>query len=773
MIDNKYDTIDRISNSNNYKVKQIQYAEGDYDCLNLPATPHLIKGQILNTPKTHISQKNVQQLEMSRSIKSENNIAIKNLEENTTQNIINTKIILNETVEEFLVNQRRNTNNISPQNTEKSNEQKLGNGSQINQKLKFQRQSIYQQQPENDDYEKQQFQKQGSDLEENRKLELNFSEQNQVQDNQQKQLQTMSKYDGELSTKRSQYYSSSQVLEDYFKQDGDKKLKDQKDRIMRDITKFKSYFVKFRFGLFFEFYFYHALFVIFLGPLSNPILYKFGKGLPRNLMFWGMNRGFYYQFLYYLMSATALILYFYYRPHYVFFQSEIIYLIIGMLYRIFTIVVKYATFDPSYIEAIKEHTFDAKDLMSNFFLLDWREQTNRIIYEEIYFAQRAYDIDPSWFYLEFIVDPEQETIKKIKQNNEILSKESKQKDFTFQPEPINITNKNTETFYIYGVIKEIVDNFQMIYKFSIDNAENISFVYSVSRALIPLIYKIAENDMNFFNNANWYEWIITLNIAFMTYKLYFYTVWTIIQGIIDMKRKIYMMEQMAFMISPRKLRNIDAKKLFPTINIFKSSNLKAWQLMRHVCQEYGKRYDIRVQANVSGMVLDAIIAIVVLVLNYTSIIHLEQCFNIILIVETVCVLIVLVNVLYYGASINYQFELHDSILTNNKSIVMDIYRMRSRYFDDSFKTTNYLYQQAVQKIKDEVYMLKKQSPCAYIQEIVLAYDTHIEELKFDKTQNPFKIGSFKITNGMLESGIIGIVSIIIAIIGKFISNRIG
>ncbi|KAL4432700.1 hypothetical protein ABPG74_011521 [Tetrahymena malaccensis] len=770
MIENIYDTIDRFSNGNNFKVKQIKYAEGDYDSLNQPATPHLIKGQILNTPKSH---KNVQQLEMSRSIKSDNNIVIKNLEENTTQNVINTKLLLNETVEEFLVNQRRRTNTLSPQNTENSNEQKERNGHQINQKLKFQRQSIYQQQPENYDLEKQQIQNKGQEQEKIQNLELNMAEQNQAQDNQLKQLQTISKFEGELSTKRSQYYSSSQVLEDYFKQDGDKKLKDQKDRIIRDITKFKSYFVKFRFSLFFEFYFYHALFVIFLGPLSNPILNKFGKGLPRNLMFWGMNRGFYYQLLFYFLSASAIILYGYYRPHYVLFQSEIVYLIIGMLYRIFTISVKYATFDPSYIEAIRDHIFDPQDLMSNFFLYDWRQQTNRIIYEEIYFAQRAYDIDPSWFYLEFIVNPEKETIERIKQNNEILSKESKSKEVTFQPEPINITNKNAETFYIYGIIKEIVDNFQTNYKFSINNAENISFIYSISRALIPLIYKIAEDDAGYIYNAQWYEWVITLNIAFLTYKLYFYTVWTIIQGIIDMKRKIYMMEQMAFMISPRKLRNIDTKKLFPTINIFKSSNLKAWQLMRHVCQEYGKRYDIRVQANVSGMVLDAIVAVIVLILNYTSIFRLEQCFNIILIVETICVLTVLVYVLYYGASINSQFELHDSILTYNKSIVMDIYRMRRRYFCEEFKTTNYLYQQAVQKIKDEVFMLKQESPCAYINEIVLAYDTHIEELKFDKTQNPFRIGSVKITNGMLESGIIGIVSIIIAIVGKFISNRIG
>lgn len=67
-------------------------------------------------------------------------------------------------------------------------------------------------------------------------------------------------------------------------------------KIMTDITKFKSYFVKFRFSIFAEFFFYHFLEKVLLGPLANPILHWFGKALPRNLLFWGRNKYFYYQF---------------------------------------------------------------------------------------------------------------------------------------------------------------------------------------------------------------------------------------------------------------------------------------------------------------------------------------------------------------------------------------------------------------------------------------------------------------------------------------------
>lgn len=132
--------------------------------------------------------------------------------------------------------------------------------------------------------------------------------------------------------------------------------------VITDITKFKSYFVKFRFEFFFEFMIIHFLFFAMLGPLANPIIYKFGKGLPRNLMFWGNHYIFFYQTLFYVLFLVAIALYATYRTNFVYFQSEVVYLCLGIFYRIFTISVKYATFDPVKIKAIKDHTFEPQEL---------------------------------------------------------------------------------------------------------------------------------------------------------------------------------------------------------------------------------------------------------------------------------------------------------------------------------------------------------------------------------------------------------------------------
>lgn len=172
--------------------------------------------------------------------------------------------------------------------------------------------------------------------------------------------------------------SSSLHMEDYFTQDQDKRKEEQMKRVIADITKFKSYFVKFRFEYFVEFFFYHALYCVFLGPIANPILQYFGAGIPRNLMFWGSGKIPFLQLLNYLLQACVIGIYATMQMRYVYFQSEIIYLFVILVFRIATIASKYATFDPYKIQALKENIFLPSELSQDYFLNDWRDQSDRV-----------------------------------------------------------------------------------------------------------------------------------------------------------------------------------------------------------------------------------------------------------------------------------------------------------------------------------------------------------------------------------------------------------
>jgi len=88
--------------------------------------------------------------------------------------------------------------------------------------------------------------------------------------------------------------------------------------ILTDITKFTSYYIRIRIGIFLEFFIAHVLFFMVLGPLSNPLIYKMGKSLPRNLMFWGFTRMFIGQTVFYIFFLLVIGLFAAFKTPYVF-----------------------------------------------------------------------------------------------------------------------------------------------------------------------------------------------------------------------------------------------------------------------------------------------------------------------------------------------------------------------------------------------------------------------------------------------------------------------
>lgn len=58
------------------------------------------------------------------------------------------------------------------------------------------------------------------------------------------------------------------------------------------------------------------------------------------------------------------------------------------------------------------------------------------------------------------------------------------------------------------------------------------------------------------------------------------------------------------MISPRKpVKYKKIKKLLPTLRYNDKLNLKSWSIWRDICVDYGKRYWIRTQANLTCVII--------------------------------------------------------------------------------------------------------------------------------------------------------------------------
>lgn len=113
-----------------------------------------------------------------------------------------------------------------------------------------------------------------------------------------------------------------------------------------------------------------------------------------------------------------------------------------------------------------------------------------------------------------MVNPDNVTAERLRENNVILSKFHKHSGVSFSPEPIHFVHPQTELFYIYGIIRKLVVIFQRNNETTITWVRNFSRIFSVIAAAIPTIHKISDFGASYFNNASWYEYYITAISAF-------------------------------------------------------------------------------------------------------------------------------------------------------------------------------------------------------------------------------------------------------------------
>ncbi|KRX01345.1 hypothetical protein PPERSA_01248 [Pseudocohnilembus persalinus] len=318
--------------------------------------------------------------------------------------------------------------------------------------------------------------------------------------------------------------------EDYFVQDS-YNLNDSRSREydIEKIQKKKNYFLTFRPSIFLEFAFYHLLFYLILGPLTILLL-KIKPG----------------------------------------------------------ICIKYATYDNYQILTVKHKVLTVEDIRQETLLLSWYHQTTPIIYNETSFQLRRHEIIESMFYITFMKKPKKKLIEKLKKNTEELQLfNSKQYQ---KPRPLGELIRDDLYIDCQGVIKKLVDHFHKI-KDSVRNKQlAIGFLYPLIRIIIPYITRLYEGKQVF--GGNGYEVSCMIMSTLIQYYAFLSLNMIVLMGIYDIYRKNYFMEQLAYILSPRRIGITDSLKLLPSINLFSQVNLKGWMLLRKVLFDYGYKFHI-------------------------------------------------------------------------------------------------------------------------------------------------------------------------------------
>ncbi|KAL4434725.1 hypothetical protein ABPG74_017145 [Tetrahymena malaccensis] len=563
------------------------------------------------------------------------------------------------------------------------------------------------------------------------------------------------------------FNSSMSLSENYFQEDRKSTEQLLYERAKKDPKNIKNYFIKFRFGQFFEFFIIHFLYFFLIGPLIIPFLRFRGKALAKNLLLYGWNKSAFFQFLFFVINITNIIFFFSFENSTVQFGIEIVNNVAVVLCRCVIIACKYATYDPLTIKLIKEFEQGHAQIVSDFFLTDWLKQSDKVVGDQIYFVQRTLDIDPGLFYIQFITDPEKHTSERISQSLILMKKalENKKDVTTKITAPIAQMKETDLLFCGYAILHDMIRKFQNRCSILTRHLYKFVYIFSLERALAPIIYNCFQNPHNPY--GNWHEYYIAVTSAFQVFSLYCIGGSIMTGGLIDMLRKLYMLRQLTFMISPNKLRQLEMKKIYPTINIFRSVNLKGWSLMRQVAMEYGKPYLLRVQGfyfylgfwvagNLSQIVLGQFGIIpqntAQMIQNYSDLIF---------------TLTILFAMLITGAKINELFELQDNILTSNKTVVTDMLLVGKKYIQVPKKSQNYIYNKALEKITE----ISSTNFTEYVNNLINQYDSHIEELIYDSDNNPFTLFGVKVTFVILHSIALAVASVLSSVLFDVLTNK--
>ncbi|CAD8151792.1 unnamed protein product [Paramecium pentaurelia] len=523
----------------------------------------------------------------------------------------------------------------------------------------------------------------------------------------------------------------------------------------------QRYKAEWHWDVFFEFLFYHMLFLILLGPLVVLVLFKYpGIILLKNMKFFKHSSSFYMQTLLWMGSVLGGLMYFI-QDKSVVTMTEIIFMWFAITTRSVVIAAKYATLSTARIKLYK--TQELPDEMFSFDLMfqDWFCQSSKVLFLEQYRALRRHEQECTLYKFDFLIEPNIKTSEAIKNTNICFYLEWAMKQQMKQTDPI-IEQLYYNGFHIFGYL---VNQFQQnnpqssFYKYLI----SLSLFYGISPIFIRLKYFME-------NIPDWFD-LIRLLLNFITsLQAFFGSVIVLAIGIYDFKRKFFLLDQCLYMLQAKKVTYSTGKKLIPTINFNNPQTLQAWSIIRSLSFDYGQTYNLRIQGFYS-MIFGANIVLIFVSLGLIlDLIHIDM-FQLMLISEMALILIgFTLYYLYLGASLNEYFDSFQTLLDDVKSIYCDILRMREQYILNNIQPINDVHKIFVYIIKEQI-GLDVDNIKEYIELIIEELENNQRQLEYDRRNNPFKLYGVLITLNLLKSVGVGLSTVFSYAIQQRLSNE--
>ncbi|KAM3147338.1 hypothetical protein pb186bvf_000589 [Paramecium bursaria] len=532
------------------------------------------------------------------------------------------------------------------------------------------------------------------------------------------------------------------------------------------------FIVEWHWKFFFEFLFYHIIFFIFLGPFMVILFFKYpGMPLLINMRFIKHHPQFYFQFLLWLGSIIGGMSYFWFQDS-IITLTEVVFMWFALLIRAVVIAAKYATLSEERITLYKQEVLSEEVFNFDLMMWDWRLQTPKVLFLEPLRSMRRHDFDPEGFWMDFLAEPNKNTLEQIKNTKIGFYKEyyvgqseihdiDEEEEITGLIQPL--LDGRFNGFHVFGYIINKYQSIQTPGSFS-----NYCVIQALIMSMTPILLRIYDFQRI---SLSWLD-MLRLIINVLTSFQAFFGAFVFLQiGLYDLQRKFFILDQCLYMLKLKKKRYPSSRKLLPTINFNNPRSLQAWSMMRTLGFDYGKTYDFRIQGFYSLIFIGWGVLFIILLTYILGFIEFTI-FQLVLLGEMLGLLTGFnAYYLYHGAKLNQYYDDFDIVLEDIKSLYISIQRKKEDYFQNLIPPTNPVHKKFVNLLmKGQTGRVNLEAVSEYIDLLLAEIDDTIRHLQYDIKHNPFQAYGITISFNFLKSLGVAIFTILGYVIQQTLSG---
>jgi len=301
-------------------------------------------------------------------------------------------------------------------------------------------------------------------------------------------------------------------------------------------------------------------------------------------------------------------------------------------------------------------------------------------------------------------------------------------------------------------------------------------LFSLFRSLIPTFYRIYLVYYEKEDILVWTEKPYLVVIIILVNTFFFWiNAFTLFIGVVDVESKIFCFKQLSYLISPKRLTEYKLKKLYPSFNIFDPVALITWSNLRKVLKEYGKKYYLRTNFNVTitmGLYLIVLAMMVLQILGMISTFS-DNLLMIVFAYENLVLFGIFVIIIIGASFINSQCGFHMNLMKKNKTVISNFQRLSYLYVGkNAIQPDNCLYKEGLRRMREELGSENfEEKLVARAEKLTAIMDDIIEDLEFEERHEPATVMGFPVDYGVLKTIGVFIVTVLFAIGQKIANDR--